>query len=48
MQVLKGYIIIDELNKVVIGYVKDDEKVKYIAYDKTESCSISIITLCFV
>lgn len=38
------YIIVDEDNKVVIGYVEDNNTVKYIAYAKTESCSINIIS----
>jgi hypothetical protein len=37
------YIIIDEKNKIVVGYVEDNNIVKYIAYTKTESCSVNII-----
>lgn len=37
------YIIVDEDDKVVVGYVKDGNTVKYIAYAKTESCSVNII-----
>jgi hypothetical protein len=37
------YIIVDEDGRVVVGYVKDSNTVKYIAYVKTESCSVNVI-----
>ena len=43
MQVLKGYLIVDELNKIVIGYVENGRAIKYIAYENTESFAISVI-----
>lgn len=43
MKHTKGYLIIDENDKYVVGYVKDDNKLRYIAYNKNEICSIKLI-----
>jgi hypothetical protein len=43
MQVLKGYLIVDELNKIVIGYIENGRKIKYISYENTESFAINVI-----
>jgi hypothetical protein len=38
----KGYAIIDENGKYVVGYVKEENKFCYIAYDTTESCAVRL------
>lgn len=40
---VRGFIIVDEADKYVIGYIKDNDKLRYIAYDKNDSCAIRII-----
>ena len=43
MQLVKGYVIVDELNKIVIGYVENDRKIKYISCENTESFAVKVI-----
>lgn len=38
----KGYAIIDENGKYVIGYVKEDNKFRYIAYNTTDRCAVNL------
>jgi hypothetical protein len=40
MKHTKGYLIIDENGKYVVGYVKENNTLKYIAYDKSEKCAL--------
>ena len=40
---VRGYIIIDEAEKYVVGYIQDNGELKYIAYDKNDSCAIKVI-----
>ena len=40
MKHTKGYLIIDENGKYVVGYVKENLILKYIAYDKNEKCAL--------
>jgi hypothetical protein len=40
MNCTKGYLIVDENGKYVVGYVKENDSFKYIAYDKTERCAL--------
>jgi hypothetical protein len=40
MKYTKGYLIIDENGKYVIGYVKENNTFKYIAYNKNEKCAL--------
>lgn len=40
MQNTKGYLIIDENGRYVVGYVANGNEVRYIAYEKNESCAI--------
>lgn len=40
---IRGFIIVDEADKYVVGYVKDNDELKYIAYDKNDSCAIMVI-----
>ena len=39
----KGYIIIDECGKNVVGYVECGGVIKYISHSNNESCSIGVI-----
>lgn len=38
MKHTKGYLIIDENGKYVVGYVKENDGLRYIAYSKNEKC----------
>lgn len=40
MKHTKGYVIIDENGKYVVGYVKEDDGLRYIAYSKNEKCAL--------
>ena len=40
MKHTKGYLIIDESGKYVVGYVKENDGLRYIAYSKNEKCAI--------
>lgn len=40
MKYTKGYLIIDENEKYVVGYVKENNSFKYIAYNKNEKCAL--------
>ena len=42
MKYTKGYAIVDENGKYVIGYVKEENTFCYIAYDTTESCAVRL------
>ena len=39
----KGYAIIDENGKYVIGYVNEGNNFRYIAYSTTEKCAIKLL-----
>lgn len=36
----KGYFIVDENKRYVVGYVKCDEGTRYVSYDKNDSCCV--------
>lgn len=38
----KGYAIIDENGKYVIGYVNEGDKLRYVAYSTTERCAVNL------
>ena len=40
MKHTKGYLIIDENGKYVVGYVKENIALRYIAYNKSEKCAL--------
>ena len=40
----RGYIIVDECGRNVVGYVGYNGTIKYIAHNNTDSCSINVIT----
>ena len=40
MEHTKGYLIIDENGKYVVGYVKENDGLRYIAYSKNEKCAL--------
>lgn len=40
MEHTKGYLIIDENEKYVVGYVKENDGLRYIAYSKNEKCAL--------
>ena len=40
MKHTKGYLIIDENEKYVVGYVKENYGLRYIAYNKNEKCAL--------
>ena len=42
MKYTKGYAIIDENGKYVVGYVKDESKFRYIAYNINERCAVNL------
>ena len=43
MKHTRGYLIIDENEKYVVGYVKEDNSFKYIAYNKTAKCALRLL-----
>lgn len=43
MKSVKGFMIVDENGKYVVGYVKDYGVLKYIAHNKSDSCAIRLI-----
>lgn len=42
MKHTKGYLIIDENGKYVVGYVKENDGFRYIAYNKNEKCALRL------
>ena len=42
MKHTKGYLVIDESGKYVVGYVKENNSLKYIAYDKSDKCALRL------
>jgi hypothetical protein len=40
---VRGFIIVDEADKYVVGYAKDNDKLRYIAHDKNDNCAIRVI-----
>ena len=42
MKQTKGYFIIDENEKYVVGYIKEENGFHYVSYDKTERCAIRL------
>lgn len=42
MKYTKGYLIVDENGKYVIGYVKEEDKLHYIAYDSKDRCAVKL------
>lgn len=40
MNYTNGYLIVDENGKYVVGYVKEDNKFRYIAYSKNDKCAL--------
>ena len=40
---VRGFVVVDEADKYVVGYVKDNSETRYIAYDKNDSCAIRVI-----
>ena len=40
MRHTKGYLIIDENGKYVVGYVKEHNALRYITYGKNEKCAL--------
>jgi hypothetical protein len=41
---IRGFVITDEAERYVVGYVKDNNELRYIAYDKKDSCAIKVIS----
>lgn len=42
MKNIKGYLIVDENKKYVIGYIKENNKLHYIAYDTKERGAVEL------
>lgn len=42
MKYTKGYLIVDENGKYVVGYVKEENKLHYIAYNNNERCAVKL------
>lgn len=40
MKHTKGYLIVDESGKYVVGYVKENNTLRYIAYSNNEKCAL--------
>jgi hypothetical protein len=38
----KGYVIIDENGKYVVGYVKENNGLHYVAYNTKERCAVKL------
>ena len=43
MKHTRGYLIIDENGEYVVGYVKEDNSFKYIAYNKGDKCALRLL-----
>lgn len=40
----ENYLIIDECRNYVVGYVVDNNDVKYISYSNNDSCSVELLS----